>query len=101
MPQVRGGLDLPQEPLGPKSVGQFGPEHLDRHLAVVLQVLGEVHRRHSASAQLAFEAVAVGQGGGEAVACVAHAWGRRLKPALGQLTVAEATGGRAPRRLSG
>jgi hypothetical protein len=77
--QVGGGLDLGEEPLGADHGGQLGPEHLDRDLAVVLQVVGEVHRGHATRAQLAVEAVAVGEGGGERGGYVAHA--RRLKPA--------------------
>ena len=66
MLQVRGGLDLDQEPLGADDGGQFGLQDLERDLAVVLQVLGQVHRGHAALAELALDAVAAGQGGGEA-----------------------------------
>ncbi len=43
-----------------------------RDLAIVLQVLGEVDGGHTAGAELALDAVAVGESGGEA---------RRLGPA--------------------
>ena len=51
-----------EEPLGAEHGGELGPEHLERDLAVVLEVLGEVDGRHAALAELALDAVAVGQG---------------------------------------
>ena len=62
-----GGLDLLDEPVGTEHRGQLGPEHLDGDLAVVLEVGGQIDGGHAPLAQLPFEAVAVGQGGGEAV----------------------------------
>ena len=62
MLQVGGRLDLGQEALGADHGGELGPQHLERDLAVVPQVVGEVDRRHAAGAELALEAVAVGQG---------------------------------------
>ena len=47
----------------PSDGGELRAQHLDGDLAVVLQVLGEVHRGHAALAQLALDAVAVGQSG--------------------------------------
>ena len=64
--QRRGGLDLPHEPLGAEDGGELGLQHLERHLAVVLQVLRQVDGGHAPLAQLPLDAVAVGQGGGEA-----------------------------------
>ncbi len=63
--QRGGGADLGEEPLGADHRGQLGAEHLDRHLAVVPQVLGQVHRGHPAMPQLPLDAVAVGKGAGE------------------------------------
>jgi hypothetical protein len=63
--QGGGGLDLHHEPLGAQHGGQLGLEDLEGDLAVVPEVLGEVHRRHAALAQLALDAVALGEGGGE------------------------------------
>ena len=68
MLQRRGGLDLHHEPLGAEHGGEFGLEDLERDLAVVLQVLGEVHGRHAALAELALDAVAVGERHRESVA---------------------------------
>ena len=72
MLQVGGGLDLGEEALGADDGGELGPQHLDRDLAVVLEVVGEVDRGHAALAQLALKAVAVGEGGGEAGENVGH-----------------------------
>ena len=67
-----GDLDLAGEPLGAERGGQLGAQDLHRHLAVVLQVLGEVHRRHAALAELALDAVAAGERGGQAFHSRAH-----------------------------
>ena len=72
MLELGGGLDLVDEPLGAEHGGELGLEHLDRDLSVVPQVLGEVDRRHAARAELALDAVAVGEGGREALCHVAH-----------------------------
>ena len=59
MLQVGGGLDLGQEAVGADHGGQLRPQHLHRDLAVVLEVVGEVDRRHPARAELALDGVAV------------------------------------------
>ena len=51
---------------------EFGLEHLDGDLALVLEVVREVHGRHTAGTEFAVDAVAVGQGGGGAGQGVAH-----------------------------
>ncbi len=76
--QRRGGRDLLDEPLGAEDGGELGLEDLERHLALVLEVLGQVHRGHAALAQLALDAVAVGQGGGEAVQGVGQVIGSNV-----------------------
>jgi len=53
-------LDLAQKALGTECCGKLGLEHLDGYFAMVLQVLGEVDRRHPAVAELALDCVAVG-----------------------------------------
>ena len=63
MLQVGGELDLGQEPLGAEHGAELGVQHLDRDLAVVLEVVREVDGGHAAGADLALEAVLVGQGG--------------------------------------
>ena len=40
MLQVSGDIDLREEPLGAEDGGEFGPQDLYSHLAVVFQVLG-------------------------------------------------------------
>ena len=70
--EVGRGLDLAQEPLGADHGRELGPEHLDRHPAIVLEVLGQVDGGHAALAELALEAVAVGEGVGQAAGGMAH-----------------------------
>ncbi len=65
--EVGGGLDLDHEPLGPEHGGQLGLQDLEGHLAIVLQVLGQVDGGHAALPQLPLDPVAVGQGGLQAV----------------------------------
>ena len=62
MLQGRGGLDLAKKPLGADDGGQLGPQHLDRDVAIVLEILREIDRGHAALAELALDAVAVGEG---------------------------------------
>ena len=57
-------LDFAEEPLGAEDRGELRPEHLDGDLAVVLEVRRQVDRGHPAVAELALEAVAVGERGG-------------------------------------
>ncbi len=58
--ELRRGLDLGEEALLAHHGRELGPEHLDRHPAVVLQVIGEVDGGHAALAELPLDAVAVG-----------------------------------------
>jgi hypothetical protein len=53
--------DLMDEAVRTQHSGQLGLEHLDGDAAFVLQVVGKVHRRHAALAELAVYAVAVSQ----------------------------------------
>src|SRR3954454_24680735 len=68
MLQPRGDLDLAFESLGAKRGANLGVENLERDGAVVAQVLGEEDDGKSPAAQLAFDAIAVSQCGGERVA---------------------------------
>ncbi len=63
--EIGGGRDLLHEPFGPEDSRQLRSQYFDRHLALVLQVLGQVDRRHAAFAEVAFDLVAVGEGGRE------------------------------------
>ena len=60
------GLDLGEEAVAADDGAQLGMEDLDGDLAAVLQVFGEVDSGHAALAELALEAIAVGEGSGEA-----------------------------------
>ncbi len=57
-----GDLDLGEEAIAANHGAQLGMEDLDGDLAAVLQVFGEIHRGHAALAQLAVEAVTIGEG---------------------------------------
>ena len=46
---------------GPELDAKSRFENLHRHLAVVLEIFGEIHRGHPALAELALDAVAVGE----------------------------------------
>ena len=74
-----GDPDLAEEALRPERRRQLGPQNLDGHLAVMLEILGEVDRRHASPAGLPHDAVARGQGSLkllELLRVVAH--GKRL-----------------------
>ncbi len=51
---------------------EFGLQHLKRHLALVLEVLGEIDGRHPTATELALDGVAVAQGGLQTVKRVGH-----------------------------
>ena len=61
-----GELDLALEPLGAERGCHLRVQHLEGHLALVLEIAGEKNRRHAAPAELALDEVAAGQGGLEA-----------------------------------
>ena len=65
MRESRGELDLAQKPIAAERCGEIGVERFERDVAAVLDVVREVHRRHAASAELALDAVAVGERGEE------------------------------------
>ena len=56
-----GQHDLAVEPLLAEGRREFGVEHLQGDTAVVLQIAGEVDRRHPPAAELAIDRVAVGK----------------------------------------
>ena len=70
--QVGCGLDLSQEPLGTDHRSQLGLQHLERDVPVVLQVLGEIDRRHATFTQLTLDGVAAFQGAVQASDGVGH-----------------------------
>lgn len=58
-------LDLAQESLRTQRRGQLRPENLDRDPPVMLEVFGEKHERRAARPELALDAIAVREGGGD------------------------------------
>jgi hypothetical protein len=72
MLKLCGDLDLAREPLGPQGGRQLGAEHLERHLALVLHVVRQVHRRHPARSKLALDGVTIGQCGLQAIRPIVH-----------------------------
>ena len=73
MVQLRGDLDLAQEPLRAQGRGDLLAQHLDGDGAVMAPVTGEKHDSHPSAPELALERVAVRQGGPEALLKIAHA----------------------------
>ncbi len=57
--QLGGDLDLTQKPFGAEGRSQLGSQHLHRDLTMEFQILGEVHRRHAAGAQLTLDPVPI------------------------------------------
>ena len=62
MLQVGGGADLGKEPVGADDGGELGAKHLERHLAVVPDVVREVDGGHAALPKLTLDAVAAREG---------------------------------------
>src|SRR5215211_1275155 len=63
MLEISGGLDLREKPFGTDDRGELRTQNLDRNLAVVLQVQGEVYSRHATLADLAVDTVTLGECG--------------------------------------
>ena len=59
MIELRADADLLEEALGAKHRCEIRPEDLECHLAIVLQVLGEIDRSHPARTEFALERIAV------------------------------------------
>ena len=67
MRELRRDVYLLKETIRTECRGQFGPKYLERHLAVELQVFGEVDRCHATATKFPLYGVAVGEGGFEIV----------------------------------
>ncbi len=65
--EAGGELDLAQEPLAADRSGQLGFKNLDRHLAVELAILGEIHDGHPPTTQFPLDPVTVGEGDLQAI----------------------------------
>ena len=61
MLEPRGEFDLSKEPIRPEDVGQLGVEHFQGNEAVMLEVAGQVDRRHAPASELPLDQVAVTQ----------------------------------------
>jgi hypothetical protein len=55
-------LDLAEESLRAEAGGELGVEHLEGHGAIVAEIERPEYRGHPAAAELALDAVAVGEG---------------------------------------
>src|SRR5687767_2776561 len=60
MLELGGEADLALEAFGAQRT-ELGPEHLERHRAVVLEVTGEIDRSHAPAPKLTLERVAPAQ----------------------------------------
>ena len=63
--EIGGELDFLEEALGANDGRQFRVDDLDRDLAAMADILGEVDGGHAARPEFAFDAVAIAQGGRE------------------------------------
>ena len=69
------------EALAAECRAEVGMQHLDGDIAIVLDLACEVHGGHTALAEFAVEALAVGQRGRQALGVARHDRARRpLKP---------------------
>ena len=57
----------------PNTAASSGLQHLERDLAIVLEVLAQVHGGHAAFTEMAKDAIAAGEGRVEAVSLLGHA----------------------------
>jgi len=71
--QVRCEIDLAAEALGTKRESHLGGQDLYRDFPLVLEVPGEVHRRHGSATELLLDLVPVGDGSAEAIERGRHA----------------------------
>ncbi|MBK6458003.1 MAG: hypothetical protein IPF87_18270 [Gemmatimonadetes bacterium] len=78
MLQIRGDADLSQKALDAQHGAELGAQHLERHLAVVPQVVGEVDGRHPAGPDLSIDAIPLTQARLESLSHVHEIrdWGR-------------------------
>ncbi len=72
MLETGGEPDLTLEPVGADARGQFGMQHLDGDIPIVLDILGQKNGCHSSPAKLARDGVAIGQTGPQAIEHLGH-----------------------------
>ena len=56
----------------PSAAPRLGLQHLERHLALVLEILGQVDGGHAALPKLALDAITIDQCRREPIGCRAH-----------------------------
>src|SRR6059036_2544586 len=100
MLQLCGDVDLATEPLDPQRGCELRAQHLDGYLAVMPQVLGEVHGGHPARAELALDRVSPGEGLLETIEAIRY---QHLSPSAGaaRRTADSRAGRRSPARNAG
>src|SRR5688572_10310887 len=74
MVESRGELDLSQKPVRAERSGQIGMQDLERHEALVLAILREIHSRHAAAAELTVDRVVVRDRGAQPLECRIHSF---------------------------
>jgi hypothetical protein len=67
-------MDLAGEPVGSHRGGQLGAEDLEGDVAVVLEVVRQVHGGHAADPDFTLNAIAAAEGGSETWRSVSHGW---------------------------
>jgi hypothetical protein len=72
MLQIRGGADLLEEAFSSDHYCEVRVQHLDRDLAIVLQVVSQPDRGHPARPERPLDAVAAGEGRGETGGRLSH-----------------------------
>ncbi len=72
MLQRRRRRNLLHEALGTQHGGEFRFEHLHGHATLVLEILGEIDRGHTARSDLALDAIPVGESSAQTIRIVAH-----------------------------
>ena len=65
MLQARGRANLGEESLAAERGAEVGMEHLDRDVAIVAEVVREKDGGHTTGAELAVDAISIGEGGGQ------------------------------------
>ena len=75
MLQPRRGADFAQEAVAAEGRAEIRMQHLDRDITIVLEIMREIYRGHATLAELALDAVAVGQRGVQPNSDVGHARG--------------------------
>jgi hypothetical protein len=59
--EAGGDRDFAEEACGPERSGDLGAEHLERHLALLLQIAGDKHNRCPTAPELVVYSVAISQ----------------------------------------